>query len=507
MSYVAAIDQGTTGTRCMVFDQAGCVVSSDYQEHRQFFPQPGWVEHDPLEILTRTRQVILGALNKGRLRTDELAALGVTNQRETVVVWDPSTGQPLHPAIVWQCTRTREICQQLIGDGLEPLIRERTGLVIATYFSGPKFKWLLDNVPGLRSQAERGEALLGTVESWLIWHLTGGPQGGAHVTDVTNASRTMLMDLETLDWDRELLEILGIPRQTLPAIRPSCDAQTYGMARLVGSDGIAGDVPVCGALGDQQAALVGQTCFSPGEAKNTYGTGSFMLLNTGDRPVRSASGLLTTVAYGMGAGRCVYALEGSIAVTGAAVQWLRDGLGLIRQASEAEEIARSVEDTGGVYLVPAFSGLFAPHWDMDARGVIVGLTRYTSRAHLVRATLEAICYQSREVLEAMEQDAGIPLCTLKVDGGAVANDLLMQLQADILGKPVVRPVVRETTSLGAAYMAGLAVGFWRNLTDLRANWGVERTFVPTWSAERRAVGYHGWLRAVERAKGWIEADE
>ncbi|MHB1295467.1 MAG: glycerol kinase GlpK [Anaerolineae bacterium] len=505
MSFVAAIDQGTTGTRCMVFDQSGAVVCSDYQEHRQFFPQPGWVEHDPLEILTRTRQVILGALDKGRLKTDCLAALGVTNQRETAVVWDPATGQPLHPAIVWQCTRTREICQQLIADGLEPLLRERTGLVVATYFSGPKWKWLMDNVPRLRARAERGEALFGTMESWLIWNLTGGPKGGAHVTDVTNASRTMLMNLETLDWDPELLQILGIPRRALPEIRPCSDKRTYGMARLVGGNGIAGDVPVCGAVGDQQAALVGQTCFAPGEAKNTYGTGSFMLLNTGERPVRSTSGLLTTVAYSM-EDHCAYALEGSIAVTGAAVQWLRDGLGLIRQAAETEEIGRSVEDTGGVYLVPAFSGLFAPHWDMDARGVIVGLTRYTTRAHLVRATLEAICYQSREVLEAMEADAGIPLTALKVDGGAVVNDFLMQLQADILGKPVVRPVVRETTALGAAYMAGLAAGFWRTLNDLRANWGVERTFEPTWSAERRTAGYHGWLRAVERAKGWIEAE-
>jgi len=501
--YIAAIDQGTTGTRCIIFDQHGGLVSSHYEEHRQIFPQPGWVEHDPLEIWRRVQNVTQGALDKGHIAAGEIAALGITNQRETTVVWDKVTGQPYGNAIVWQCTRTRDLCQRLTAEGLGPLFRERTGLVVATYFSGPKLKWLLDHIPGLRAQAQRGRALFGTIDTWLIWNLTGGPEEGAHVTDVTNASRTMLMNLRTLDWDQELLDILTIPREMLPAIRPSSDKRTYGLTSSFGALGAG--IPVCGDVGDQQAALVGQACFSPGEAKNTYGTGSFMLMNTGERPVPSPSGLLTTVAYGLGPGRCRYALEGSIAITGAAVQWLRDNLGLIKEAAETESLASSVEDAGGVYFVPAFSGLFAPHWDMDARGIIVGLTRYVTRAHLARATLEAICYQSREVLEAMEADSGIALSALKVDGGAVVNDLLMQLQADILGKRVVRPTVRETTSLGAAYMAGLAVGLWRNLGELRHNWSAERSFEPRWDEARRAQGYKGWKRAVERAKGWIEA--
>jgi glycerol kinase len=499
--YLAAIDQGTTGTRCMLFDRVGNAVGAHYEEHRQIFPQPGWVEHDPLEIWRKVETSVQGALAQGNIAPQEIMALGITNQRETTLVWDKTTGRPYYNAIVWQCTRTRDICQQLIDDGLEPLFRERTGLVVATYFSGPKLKWLLANVPGLRTLAERGEALCGTIDSWLIWNLTGGPRGGAHVTDVTNASRTMLMNLITLDWDQELLDILGIPRAMLPTIRPSSDQATYG---ATSSGSISAAIPVCGDIGDQQSALVGQVCFAPGEAKNTYGTGSFMLMNTGEQPVPSKSGLLTTVAYGLQPGRCHYALEGSIAITGAAVQWLRDNLGLIRNAAETEAIAATVDDAGGVYFVPAFSGLFAPYWDMYARGAIVGLTRYITRAHLVRATLEAICYQSREVLEAMEADSGIPLRTLKVDGGAVANNLLMQLQADILGKPVIRPNVRETTALGAAYMAGLAAGFWSNIEDLRGNWGVERIFQPQWTEAHRSQGYHDWRRAVERAKGWIE---
>ena len=500
--HIAAIDQGTTGTRCILFDQGGRPVSSHYEEHQQIFPQPGWVEHDPLEIWQRTQNVLQGALDKGHIQAKEIAALGITNQRETTLVWDKATGRPYGNAIVWQCTRTRGLCQRLNDEGLGPLFRQRTGLVVATYFSGPKLKWLLDHVPGLRAQAERGQALFGNIDTWLIWNLTGGPRGGAHVTDVTNASRTMLMNLTTLDWDQELLDILTIPREMLPAIRPSSDKATYGLSSLLGASETG--IPVCGDVGDQQAALMGQACFAPGEAKNTYGTGSFMLMNTGERPVPSPSGLLTTVAYGLEPGRCHYALEGSIAITGAAVQWLRDNLGLIKEAAETEKIARSVEDAGGVYFVPAFSGLFAPHWDMDARGIIVGLTRYVTRAHLVRATLEATCYQSREVLGAMEADSGIALSALKVDGGAVVNDLLMQLQADILGKRVIRPTIRETTSLGAAYMAGLAVGLWPNLEALRHNWAAERTFEPGWDEARRAQGYRGWKRAVERAKGWIE---
>ena len=402
--YIATIDQGTTGTRCMIFGRAGQVAGWHYQEHQQIFPRPGWVEHNPQEILDKTEAVVRVALSQARVDASQISGLGIANQRETVVVWDRRTGRPLHNAIVWQCTRTRDLCQELLNRGLEPTIRERTGLVINTYFSGTKIAWLLDHVPGLREAGERGQALVGTMDSWLIWNLTGGARGGAHVTDVTNASRTMLMNLETLDWDDEMLELLHIPRAMLPAIGPSSAHDPYGMTQEEGP--LGGAVPVCGDLGDQQAALVGQACFGPGEAKNTYGTGSFMLLNTGEQRVSSSSGLLTTVAYGLKPGRCHYALEGSIAITGAAVQWLRDSLGLIRTAAESEDIARSVEDTAGVYFVPAFSGLFAPHWDMNARGVVVGLTRYATRAHLVRATLEAICYQTREVLEAMEADSG-----------------------------------------------------------------------------------------------------
>lgn len=498
---IAAIDQGTTGTRCMLFGHEGLPIAFHYKEHEQIFPRPGWVEHDPLEIWHAVQETLHGALDKADLSAREVAALGITNQRETTLVWNRRTGRPYHNAIVWQCTRTQRLCQRLIDDGLEPLFRERTGLVVATYFSGPKLAWLLEHVPGLRADAERGEALFGTVDSWLAWNLTGGVHGGSHVTDVTNASRTMLMNLHTLDWDDELLALFGIPRAMLPEIRPSSEARSYGAtpAALLGAL-----VPVCGILGDQQAALMGQTCFDPGEAKNTYGTGSFLLMHTGEKPVPSPSGLLTTVAYGLEPGRCAYALEGSIAVTGAAVQWLRDGLGLIQSAAETETLAATVPDAGGCYFVPAFSGLFAPHWDMYARGAIVGLTRYVTKAHLVRATLEAICYQTREVLEAMEQDAGLPLRALKVDGGAAANNLLMQLQADILAKEVIRPTVGETTALGAAYAAGLAAGYWSGLDDLRRNWQVQRTFTPTWDEARRAAGYAGWRKAVARSRGWLE---
>ena len=499
--YVGAVDQGTTGTRFMIFDRQGQIVSSLYEEHEQIYPQPGWVEHDASEIWAKTRRVMGGTLAESGIATADVAGIGVTNQRETTLVWDPKTGEPLYNAIVWQDTRTRDVCQRLRADGLEGTFRVKAGLPIATYFSGPKLKWMLDNVPGLRKKAERGEAVFGNVDTWLIWNLTGGPGVGAHITDVTNASRTMLMDLQSLDWDPELLDILGIPLQMLPGIRPSSDPSHYGHTLANGP--LGGSVPVCGDLGDQQAALFGQTCYTPGEAKNTYGTGCFMLLNTGPDIVPSKNGLLTTVAYGL-TGETVYALEGSIAITGAAVQWLRDNLGLIRDAAESEAIAQSVDDAGGVYFVPAFSGLFAPYWDMDARGVIVGLTRYVNKAHLVRATLEAICYQTRDVLGAMHADSDIELSALKVDGGATVNNFLMQLQADILGVPVVRPTVHETTALGAAYAAGLATGLWGGLEELRANWSVDREFAPRWDEARRTEGYRGWKKAIERTHGWAE---
>ena len=504
-TYIAAIDQGTTGTRCLIFDPAGSVISQAYREHAQIMPQPGWVEHDPIEILQNTNEVVGAALYRASLPARDIRALGITNQRETTLVWNRKTGRPYHHAIVWQCTRTRGLCEQFITQGLEPLVRKRAGLVIGTYFSGPKIRWLLDHVPNLRRDAECGDALFGTIDSWIIWNLTGGPAGGAHVTDVTNASRTMLMNLATRDWDDDLLAAMGVPRAMLPTIVPSAVPGGYGATVADGPFGRA--VPICAALGDQQAALVGQTCFVEGEAKNTYGTGSFLLMNTGETAVHSNQGLLTTVAYDLGAKRVAYALEGSIAITGAAVQWLRDNLGLIKDAAETEEIARSVDDSGGVYFVPAFSGLFAPHWDMYARGVITGLTRYATRAHLVRATLEAICYQSREVVDAMQEDAGIALRTLKVDGGAAANSFLMQLQADILGAEVVRPVVRETTSLGAAYAAGLASGVWGSLDELRDQWRIDATFAPQWEDERRREGYRLWQKAVQRSRAWVDADD
>jgi glycerol kinase len=464
------------------------------------------VEHDPIEIWRATARVIRTAISRAGIEPSRLRAIGITNQRETTIVWDRRTGRPLHNAIVWQDTRTRELCRRLAREGLEPLVRRRTGLRIATYFSGPKIRWLLDRAPGMRAAVRRGDAIAGTVDSWLIWCLTGGPKGGAHVTDGSNASRTMLMDLRRMAWDRDLLEALGVPEAMLPAIRPSSDPQHYGLTTRSGPVGAA--VPVCGDLGDQQAALFGQACFAPGEAKNTYGTGSFLLLNTGTRPVASRNGLLTTVAYRLGSGgRPVYALEGSIAVTGAVVQWLRDNLRLIAEAAESERLASAVEDTGGVVFVPAFSGLFAPRWDMDARGAVFGLTRFARREHLVRAALESICYQTREVVDAMVRDSGMRLRCLKVDGGAVGNDLLMQLQADVLGLPVVRPVMREATALGAAYAAGLAVGFWSGLDELRRHQRVDRVFRPGWDRRRREAGLRLWQRAVERTRGWIEERE
>ncbi|GAA3341077.1 glycerol kinase GlpK [Amorphoplanes nipponensis] len=500
--FVGAVDQGTTSTRFMIFDRSGAEVGRHQLEHEQLMPRAGWVEHNPLELIGNTHTVIRTALQRTGLGPADLAALGITNQRETTVVWDRRTGRPLHNAIVWQDTRTDRIAAALHRDGRAELVRERTGLPPSPYFSGGKLQWLLENVSGLRAAAERGDAVFGTVDSWLLWNLTGGIDGGVHVTDVTNASRTMLMDLETLDWDDELLEIFGVPRAMLPAIRASSDPAGYGVTRADGP--LGGAVPLTGALGDQQAAMVGQVCFSPGEAKNTYGTGNFMLLNTGTKPVRSASGLLTTVCYRFGDEPPVYALEGAIAVTGAAVQWLRDQLGVITDAAQSEALAARVPDNGGVYFVPAFSGLFAPYWRSDARGAIVGLSRYDTGAHIARATLEAICYQSRDVIEAMERDSGVHLEVLRVDGGVTANALCMQLQADILGVPVSRPAVAETTALGAAYAAGLAVGFWSSTEELRANWREARRWLPHWSGEQRATGYAGWQKAVQRTLDWVD---
>ena len=500
--YVAAVDQGTTSTRCMIFDRTGAVVGVDQKEHAQIYPRPGWVEHDPMEIWERTQEVVEATVAEAGLRAGDIAALGVTNQRETTVVWNKETGEPYYNAIVWQDTRTKEICDELAADGGQDRFRPKVGLPLATYFSGPKIKWILDNVGGVRDAAERGEALFGNIDTWEIWWLTGGPSGGAHVTDVTNASRTMLMDLKSLKWDDEILGIMGIPRQMLPRISPSSDPNPWG---ATAKDGPFGDaIPVCGNLGDQQAATLGQACYNPGEAKNTYGTGCFMVLNTGAEIVPSASGLLTTVCYKLGDRPAVYGLEGSIAIAGALVQWLRDNLDFFEHSNQIEQFAREVEDSGGIYFVPAFSGLFAPYWRSDARGVIVGLTRYINKNHIARAALEATAYQTREVMEAMNKDSGVELKALKVDGGMVYNELLMQFQSDILGVPVVRPVVAETTALGAAYAAGLAVGFWSDLEELRANWRVDKTWEPQMDEETREVLYGGWLKAVERTFGWVE---
>jgi len=491
--YVAAIDQGTTSTRFIVFDRLGQIICSNQQEHQQIYPQPGWVEHNPEEIWQRTQSVIKNALEIGNIDPKDIAALGITNQRETTIVWDRKTGKPYGNAIVWQDTRTRFLCDQLAEVEGQDRFRERCGLPLTTYFSGPKIMWMLDNIPGLREAANQGDAIFGNVDTFLIWHLTGG----AHITDVTNASRTMLMDLQTLDWDAETLEIMAIPRQMLPEIRPS--SQVFGTAK-----GLLAGVPIAAALGDQQAALVGQTCFSPGEAKNTYGTGCFMLLNTGEAIVPSKQGLLTTVAYKMGESPAVYALEGSIAIAGALVQWLRDNLGIINTSAEVETLANTVEDSGGVYVVPAFSGLYAPYWKDSARGVIAGLTRYATKAHIARAVLEATAWQTREVLDAMNQDSAVQLLSLKVDGGMVGNHTLMQFQSDVLGVPVVRPVVAETTALGAAYAAGLAVGFWSQLAELRDNWAVDCTWEPKMPIALREQKYRFWKKAVSRTFDWEE---
>ena len=484
----------------MVFDAAGREVAKRQLEHRQIFPRPGWVEHDPIELAARVDETIAGALRASGLTGHDLAVIGITNQRETTVVWDPRNGRPWHNAIVWQDTRTDETVAAL--EPRRALLCERTGLPPATYFSATKLQWILDNVDGARAAAERGEALFGTVDTWIIWNLTGGPGGGLHVTDATNASRTQLMDLRALDWDDELLALFRIPRRMLPRICTSSDPSAFGATRATGP--LGAEIRIGADLGDQHAALVGQACFAPGDAKNTYGTGNFMLLNTGASIVPSSSGLLTTIAYTFKSDETVYALEGSVAVTGSAVQWLRDQLEIITSADGIEALAASVPDSAGLYFVPAFSGLFAPYWRPDARGVIVGLSRFHTRAHLARATLEAICFQTRAVLDAMVRDSGVRLQILKVDGGATVNALLMQLQADILGVPVVRPVVAETTALGAAYAAGLAVGFWTDLESLRRHWKADRQWEPRWSEDQREEAFHGWQKAVERSYGWVD---
>ena len=490
--YIGAIDQGTTSTRFIIFDHDGKIIAFDQKEHQQIYPKPGWVEHDPIEIWERTREVMKSALKKSGLQPGDLAAIGITNQRETTVVWEKASGKPIHNAIVWQDTRTDEICTNLAIEGGQDRFRSRTGMPLATYFSGPKVKWLLDNVPAARRKSENGELLFGNIDTWLIWNLTG-----VHITDVTNASRTMLMDLKTLTWDDEILKLLDIPASLLPEIRSS--SEVYATAR-----GLFEGIPVSGDLGDQQAALFGQVCFNPGEAKNTYGTGCFMLLNTGLEPVASASGLLTTLGYKIGDQAAVYALEGSVAITGALVQWLRDNMKMIERSSDIESLAKGVEDSGGIYFVPAFSGLFAPYWRSEARGAILGLTRYINRNHIARAVLEATAYQTREVLDAMNKDSGVKLTRLKVDGGMVHNELLMQFQADILDVPVIRPKVAETTALGAAYAAGLAVGFWQNFDEMRQNWGLDKQWVPDMKPERREKLYTGWKKAVSRTFDWVE---
>jgi glycerol kinase len=505
--FVAAIDQGTTSSRCMIFDHDGAEVGRHQLEHEQILPKAGWVEHDPVEIWERTASVLKSALNRTNLSAADLCALGITNQRETSLVWNKHTGRPYYNAIVWQDTRTDRIASALDRDGRGDVIRRKAGLPPATYFSGGKVQWILENVDGVRADAEKGDAIFGTTDSWVLWNLTGGASGGVHATDVTNASRTMLMNLETLDWDDELLSFFDIPRQMLPEIRPSSSPEPYGTTQSNGP--LSGDVPVTGILGDQQAAMVGQVCLDKGEAKNTYGTGNFLLLNTGEEIVRSEHGLLTTLCYSFASrdgspAKPVYALEGSIAVTGSAVQWLRDQLGIISGAAQSEALARQVDDNGGVYFVPAFSGLFAPYWRSDARGAIVGLSRYNTNAHLARATLEAICYQSRDVVDAMEADSGVHMEVLKVDGGITANDLCMQIQADVLGVDVVKPVVAETTALGAGYAAGLAVGFWADPADLRSNWQEDKRWSPSWNDEQRATGYEGWKKAVQRTLDWVD---
>ena len=500
--YIGALDLGTTSNRFIVFDRRGRIVGESQKEHRQIFPQAGWVEHDPMEIWHNTREVIRRALAKTGLRGTDITAIGITNQRETTVIWDKRTGHPYMNAIVWQCMRTDELCRRLSADGGQDRFRDKTGLPVSTYFAGPKARWILDHVDAAGQGVAAGDALFGTIETWIIWWLTGGPDGGAHVTDVTNASRTLLMDVHTLSWDDEICDIIGVPPSILPRIVPSIDVDTWGTTRKDGP--LGAEVPVCGALGDQQAALVGQTCFAVGEAKNTYGTGCFLLLNTGEAAVASRHGMLTTVAYQMRGRKPIYCLEGSIAIAGALVQWLRDNLKFIQHAAEIEPMAAKVPDNGGAYIVPAFSGLFAPYWRSDARGVMVGLTRFINRNHIARAVLEAVAYQTLDVAEAMQKDSGVALSSLRVDGGMVVNELLMQFQADILGVPVIRPKITETTALGAASAAALASGFVGGFDELKANWAMDKTWQPRMDADQRAKGIAGWKKAVARTLDWID---
>ena len=495
--YVGALDQGTTSTRFMIFNHEGGVVDLEQKEHEQIYPKPGWVEHDANEIWQRSQEVISGALQKAGIQASDLAAVGITNQRETTVVWDKNTGEPIHNALVWQDTRTDKICDELSGDGGQDRFRSKTGLPIATYFSGPKIKWFLDNVDGARERAEGGDLLFGNIDTWCIWNLSGGTDGGIHITDVSNASRTMMMDLTSLDWDDEILGILDVPRSMLPEIRASSDVYTEARGDLQG-------IPIAGDLGDQQAATFGQACYDVGDAKNTYGTGNFLLLNTGTEAVQSKSGLLTTLGYKIGDQPAVYCLEGAIAITGALVQWLRDNLKMIKASPDVEDLAKTVDDNGGCYFVPAFSGLFAPYWKGSARGVIAGLTRYVNAGHIARATLEATAWQSKEVAEAMNADSGVDLKELKVDGGMVGNELLMQFQADVLGVPVIRPKVAETTALGAAYAAGLATGFWKEVDDLRENWLEDKRWEPSMDQAEVDKEYRLWKKAVTRTFDWVE---
>jgi len=502
--YIAAIDQGTSSTRCIIVNKYGDFVGSAQKTHRQIYSQPGWVEHDPIEIWENTQEVIKNAIDQSSIDPKNIASLGITNQRETTLIWDSTTGHPLNNAIVWQDTRTKEICDRLIRHNGIDNFRDITGLPIATYFSGPKIEWLIENNPKIQKLLNNpNQIIVGTIDTWLIWWLTGGINGGAHVIDVTNASRTMLMNIKTLDWDGDILNELRIPKSILPKIVPSSTIDGYGMTRLNGP--FSAEIPICGDLGDQQAALFGQTCFQFGDIKNTYGTGCFLLMNTGETPMFSKSGLITTVAYQLSNQKPIYAIEGSIAISGALVQWLRDNLGLISQSDDIESLALSVKDNGDVYIVPAFSGLYAPRWRSDARGIIAGLTRHSNKGHLARAVLEATAFQTKEVVEAMELDSGIKPIALKVDGGMVKNNLLMQFQSDILGLPIIRPKILETTALGAAYAAGLAINYWGNFEELRANWHIGYSWTPTWNKEKRSIYFKKWQMAVERSLGWVDS--
>jgi glycerol kinase len=499
--YIVAIDQGTTSTRAIVFDHSGSIVSVGQREHEQIFPRAGWVEHDPMEIWNNTREVIGQALSRADITRHDISAVGITNQRETAVVWDKTTGLPVYNAIVWQDTRTQDIVDRLAADGGGDRFKAKVGLPLATYFSGTKIVWILENVEGAREKAEAGDLLFGTTDSWVTWNLTGGVDGGVHVTDVTNASRTLFMDLETLQWDDEILAVFDVPKSMLPEIKSS--SEVYG---VVESSSLLREVPVAGILGDQQAATFGQAAFDTGESKNTYGTGNFLIFNTGEEIIQSKNGLLTTVGYKLGDAPAHYALEGSIAVTGSLIQWLRDNLGIISSAPEIETLAKTVDDNGGVYFVPAFSGLFAPYWRADARGALVGLTRFANKGHIARAALEATAFQTREVLDAVNADSGVDLTELKVDGGMIANNLLMQFQADIIGVPVIRPVVAETTALGAAYAAGLAVGFWSDLDELRSNWQEDSRWEPQMENEERERQLRNWKKAVTKTFDWVDSD-